>query len=222
MKTKYPIPVHRDIIITYILVLLGLVGGAASWAWENTKSNPGIQQTTTSQKVITQTEQVKVPIQTQILTTKVNISVTQLQPQTYWLQVEGEEIHLVPQKVTVKDGVSKEVALTEAFTNLLTNPKIAGFGTAIPDGTKLLNLPVKETGIYVNLSKEFTVGGGTTSMIYRVAQVVYTASSIDPKAKIFLSVEVKLLDENNPLGGEGIVLNQPVTRQNIAEDFSIS
>jgi CHASE3 domain sensor protein len=76
MKTKYPIPVHRDIIIIYILVLLGLVGRAASWAWENTKSNPGIQQTTTSQKVITQTEQVKVPTQKQILTTKVNISVT--------------------------------------------------------------------------------------------------------------------------------------------------
>jgi hypothetical protein len=35
------------------------------------------------------------------------------------LQVEGEEIRLVPQKVTVKDGAFKEVALTEAFTNLL-------------------------------------------------------------------------------------------------------
>lgn len=59
-------------------------------------------------------------------------------------------------------------------------------------------------------------------MIYRVAQVVYTASSIDPKGQIFLFVEGKLLDENNPLGGEGIVLNQPITRQQLAEELSLS
>jgi spore germination protein GerM len=59
-------------------------------------------------------------------------------------------------------------------------------------------------------------------MIYRVAQVVYTASSIDPNAKIYLSIEGELLDENYPLGGEGIVLTEPVTRQQLVEDFSIS
>jgi spore germination protein GerM len=59
-------------------------------------------------------------------------------------------------------------------------------------------------------------------MIYRVAQVLYTASSIDESANIYLSVEDKLLDEENPLGGEGLILAEPLTRQKFVEDFSIN
>jgi spore germination protein GerM len=58
-------------------------------------------------------------------------------------------------------------------------------------------------------------------MIYRVAQVLYTATSLDPKAKVFLSVESQPLDENHPLGGEGLILRQPMTRQDFAQDFSL-
>ena len=39
-------------------------------------------------------------------------------------------------------------------------------------------------------------------MIYRVAQVLYTASSLDSEANIYISVEGELLDEENPLGGK--------------------
>jgi spore germination protein GerM len=71
----------------------------------------------------------------------------------------------------------------------------------------------------VDLSREFSQGGGSASMIDRVAQVLYTVTSLDPTAKVYLSIEGQLLDENHPLGGEGVILQQPLTRQQFAVDF---
>lgn len=85
-----------------------------------------------------------------------------------------------------------------------------------------MSLKIDKNKIHVNLSTEFTDGGGSDSMMYRVAQVIYTASSIDPKAKVYIYVEGQLLDEDHPLGGEGLVLTEPLTRQQLAEDFSIN
>jgi spore germination protein GerM len=163
-------------------------------------------------------------VQNQKSSPKISTVITRLEPETYWLKLEGEKIHLIPQKIAVKAGVSPEVALKQAFNYLLTTPQInetKTLTTTIPADTKLLNLEFKDNEIHVNLSKEFTEGGGSTSMIYRVAQVVYTASSIKPNAKIYLLVEGELLNENYPLGGEGLILTQPVTRQQLVEDFSI-
>ncbi|MDM9383816.1 GerMN domain-containing protein [Chlorogloeopsis sp. ULAP01] len=154
-------------------------------------------------------------------TPKINQQVTQLQAQTYWLQATDEQIRLVPQEVALKPEDSSEVALKTAFDNLFTSSKTSNLTTTIPAGTRLLDLQVTKTGIYVNLSKEFTQGGGSTSMIGRVAQVLYTATSIEPEAKVYLLVEGRLLDEENPLGGEGIILTEPLTRQQFAQDFAI-
>lgn len=76
-----------------------------------------------------------------------------------------------------------------------------------------------EDGIYVNLSQEFTQGGGSSSMIYRVAQVLYTATSIDPQAPVFISIAGQPLNQNYPLGGEGLLLDYPLTRQQFAQEF---
>ena len=94
--------------------------------------------------------------------------------------------------------------------------------STIPPETKLLGLRIDDTGIHVNLSDEFRYGGGSTSMIYRVAQVLYTASSIEESANVYLSVEGELLDEENPLGGEGLILAEPLTRQKFVENVSIN
>jgi spore germination protein GerM len=49
-----------------------------------------------------------------------------------------------------------------------------------------------------------------------VGQVLYTATSIDPNAKVWLSVGGKPLDT---LGGEGLLLEQPMTRDRFKQDF---
>ncbi len=144
---------------------------------------------------------------------------TDLQPQAYWLQGEGT---LVPQKIAISSGATPEGALKEAFTQLLDRPKDSTLNTAIPEGTRLLSLKVAEQGIYVDLSREFAQGGGSSIMTHRVAQAIYTATSINPAAKVYLSVEGQAISEEHPLGGEGLVLSQPTTRQQFNEDFPSS
>jgi spore germination protein GerM len=56
-------------------------------------------------------------------------------------------------------------------------------------------------------------------MIYRVAQILYTATSINPQAPVFLSIAGKPLNDNYPLGGEGLTLEYPLTRQQFNQDF---
>jgi outer membrane biosynthesis protein TonB len=173
------------------------------------------------QKPIAKVQPTVIPKPIATSTPKINQPLTQPQPQTYWLQATGEHIRLVPHEVAVKPEDSPQVALKAALDQLLTSSKTSDLTTTIPAGTRLLNLQVTETGIYVNLSREFTQGGGSTSMIGRVAQVLYTATSIEPEAKVYLSVEGQLLNEENPLGGEGIMLTEPLTRKQFTQDFAI-
>jgi spore germination protein GerM len=67
-----------------------------------------------------------------------------------------------------------------AMDELIKGPNDAELGarpgmyTNIPDGTTLLGLTFKDGIATVNLSKEFDGGGGSATMLGRLAQVVYT------------------------------------------------
>lgn len=230
MKTQRKHSIQHEVIIVFGVLLLGIGTGTAWWSWRKATPVTVTQQPIPSQvnKSPTftipegnQAEIQKLPV-AKIPETAVPSPTIQLQPQAYWLAVEGQQIRLIPQVITVEKGASQEVALTAALNNLLETPHTHSFSSTIPAGTKLLSLRVTKAGISVNLSREFSSGGGSTSMTYRVAQILYTASSINPKANVFISIEGKLLNENYPLGGEGLVLSSPITRQQFAKDFSIS
>lgn len=234
MKTRHHHSIRNEAFIGLTLLLLTVVGGTAWLTRQTPKPNSVKQLNVPSQVgkppvlVIPNTpvpsvkEQITIPKTTQTLAPKVNSTTTQLKPQAYWLKLEDKSIRLVPQPVIVKEQASPDLALKAAINNLLSSHETSSLTTTIPAGTKLLDLRIAKKGIYVNLSDEFSSGGGSTSMIYRVAQVLYTATSLDPNAKVFISVEGQLLDENYPLGGEGIILGEPLTRKQFAEDFSIS
>lgn len=142
------------------------------------------------------------------------------QPQSYWLRVTDNEISLSPQPLTIDTDTEPEAALTAAFETLLASPKpgLENY-TSIPEGTQLLNLKLTPSGVYVDLSNEFSQGGGSSSMISRVAQVLYTATSLDAEADVFLSLEGQPLDEAHPLSGEGLLLAHPLTRDQFSKDF---
>ncbi|MBF2097024.1 MAG: GerMN domain-containing protein [Gloeomargaritaceae cyanobacterium C42_A2020_066] len=145
------------------------------------------------------------------------LSIQTQTPQVYWIAA-GPELTLTAQKLEVPKGQSPEVTLTSAFNRLLANPP-GNTASAIPQGTRLLGLKLKGQKVYVDLSSEFQRGGGSASMIHRVAQVLYTATSLNPKAEVYLTVAGRPV---KALGGEGVELDTPTTRQRFAQDFDLT
>ena len=139
-------------------------------------------------------------------------------PQIYQLEIVNDRIQLIP-KVVNTAATSPKLALTEALEKLLTQSSAFDPTTTIPAQTRLLDLDISKDGVHIDLSPEFTQGGGSSSMIYRVAQVIYTATSIDSQTPVFLSIEGRALNDNYPLGGEGLTLEYPVTRQQFEREF---
>ncbi len=170
-------------------------------------------------------------------TTTPNNSSQQVQPQVYWLRsvrvacVERnrDKLTLVAKSLpsNTPSSSSTQQGLTIAMQQLLAAQPRDDLSSTIPKGTKLLSLQIRADGLHVDLSPEFRSGGGSTSMIYRVAQVIYTASSLDPNQKVFIAVEGQSIlqrrgyanDDNHPLGGEGLTLRQPTTRAQFTTDF---
>jgi spore germination protein GerM len=169
--------------------------------------------------------QSSVPITTSSTTPSIRANSRQAQPQVYWLRSDRNKLTLVAKSLpadTDNTSSSSQQALTTAMQKLLAAQPTDNLSSTIPQGTKLRSLAVRADGVHVDLSREFRSGGGSTSIIYRVAQVIYTASSLDPDAKIFVSIEGEPIDEKHPLGGEGLTLRQPITRDRFTEDFSIA
>jgi spore germination protein GerM len=159
-----------------------------------------------------------VPVTTSTVTPN-NLS-QQIQPQVYWLRSNQNKLTLVAKSLppNISDSTPQQV-LTTAIQKLLSAKPRDDLSSTIPKGTKLLNLQIRADEVHVDLSPEFRAGGGSTSMIYRIAQVIYTSTSLDPNQKVFISVGGQSIDQNHPLGGEGLILQQPTTRTQFAADF---
>ncbi|HEY9907532.1 MAG TPA: GerMN domain-containing protein [Thermosynechococcaceae cyanobacterium] len=142
---------------------------------------------------------------------------TEKSPQVYWLKNSGSQIQLVSSPAEL-NSTNSIAPLKSALSQLLAGPKTAAVSTTIPSATRLRSVAVQEDGIHVDLSQGFRTGGGTASMTGRVAQVLYTATSLDPDAPVWLSVEGKPIDS---IGGEGLMLEQPLTRKRFKQDFSL-
>ena len=141
-----------------------------------------------------------------------------ISPQIYQLKIVNNRIQLIP-KTIYTTATSPKIALTKALEKLLAQDPTFDPTTTIPVKTRLLNLEISQDGVYVDLSQEFTRGGGSSSMIYRVAQIIYTATSIDTQTPVFLSIEGRPLNKDRPLGGEGLTLEFPMTRQQFDREF---
>lgn len=128
-----------------------------------------------------------------------------------YLFFEGYPVEPGPYLAAVsRQGIDDlERALAALFEGVTEAEAAMGLSSTIPEGTVLLGVEVSERVAYVNVSSEFETGGGSLSMMGRVAQVVYTATR-------FAEVEsVRFLLEGAPLdvlGGEGLIIDEPQTR----------
>lgn len=193
------------------IAILAVGGGAAWWAKQSmTNANkPSIPSTPPQETVTEKPPQTEQPAK-------------QEQVEVYWLSADDSSIRPSPSTISVPQTSNQQERLTSAFQNLLDGPKSdqpKDYTTTIPKGTKLLDLKIDQQGVHVNLSKEFTSGGGSTSMTGRVAQIIYTATSLDNNAKVWLNIEGKPLEA--PLGGEGLLLEQPTNREDFKTNFQL-
>lgn len=218
-----------SLVAAFSALFVAAGSGAAWFTWNSLNPNLANRaaNTTTSDRFNTSqlgqsqgasSSQAQQPDNTQPGETNVASPAQSQTAQVYWLRDTGKNLELVPSAIALNTATQPEERLESAFDQLLKGPIETTVASTIPSDTKLLRLSIEPDGVHVDLSKAFTSGGGSTSMTGRVAQVLYTATSLEPTAKVWLSVEGKPL---NILGGEGLVLDQPLTRQTFERDFAL-
>lgn len=212
--------------IATIAGLILAIGGGTVWVALNSRS-PAPTPTPTPSGNITSSP---TPIATSSPTPTTaspspSVSPTEVKQETaeiYWLQSKEDKFELVERPVTLDKATSTNpnAILEQAFIRLLAGPSNSDreISTSIPQGTKLRSVQVENDTVAVDLSPEFTSGGGSASMTGRLGQVIYTATSLDPNAKVVISVDGKPLET---LGGEGLQLEQPLTRSSFQKNFPL-
>ena len=103
---------------------------------------------------------------------------------------------------------------TAAMNALLAGPTADESGprtitSAVPTGSRLLGLSIRNGVATVDLSTEFDSGGGSASTRYRLAQAVYTLTQFPTVTSVLFQVEGRTV---TVFGSEGIVLDGPVGR----------
>jgi len=120
-------------------------------------------------------------------------------------------IYLVANEHVVAAGREVTSAATPeaAVRALLTGPAGAteqdlGFTTAIPAGTLLHSVTVDGPVATVDLSQQFTSGGGSLSMEARVAQIVFTVTQFAPIDHVRFLIDGTAV---STIGGEGLMVD---------------
>ena len=109
--------------------------------------------------------------------------------------------------------VTAPATATTAVRALLAGPdryeQAHGRTTAIPSGTRLRSLVVRNHVATIDLSGRYDDGGGSLSLRERIAQVVFTVTRFPTVHKVAFEVDGKTITS---FGGAGVVLNGPVGR----------
>lgn len=133
----------------------------------------------------------------------------------YFSKAKGPEniIEPVVRKVPA-DKITKPSAewLKFAVEQLLIGPNkqesIHGYFSEIPKGARLLGVSTTSKNIIIDLSTQFTSGGGANSMSQRLKELRGTVKSLSPVKPVIITIEGKPLEL---LGGEGLEVTEPIT-----------
>ncbi len=115
-----------------------------------------------------------------------------------------------------------QAVATAAMTALIAGPNDREMSTSpamyttIPDGTRLLGLTVANGVAMVNLSKEFESGGGSASVLGRLAQVVYTLTQFPTVQKVSFELDGQAV---TTFSGEGVLFAHPVGRADYTDQL---
>jgi Immunoglobulin-like domain of bacterial spore germination/Sporulation and spore germination len=135
-------------------------------------------------------------------------SVTGATPLTVYL-VRG--MHVTPvRRPVVTNGAPARAALAALLRGPTAAERSRGYSTAIPGGTALHGVTVDGGLATVDVSRRFAAGGGSASMLLRVAQAVYTTTQFATVDRVAFKLDGTVV---RSIGGEGVVTLPPVTRQ---------
>ncbi|MFN7714947.1 MAG: GerMN domain-containing protein [Pseudanabaenaceae cyanobacterium] len=215
----------------WLTILLCLIAGAAISAviWQISHTNPTGQPTsnpTSNNDVVSPTT---IPAATKPSSENYTVAKPG-QLAVYWILNEGKQLRAIPVSINppkqstsqpnTKQNNSGELDRFALEQLLSQQPPASKLKNAIPSGTKLLEfrreVTPEGTNLWINLSREFTQGGGSASMQGRLVQLVYTATISSPDAAVYINVAGEPL---TILGGEGLILNQPTRRQDLSLQF---
>ena len=106
-----------------------------------------------------------------------------------------------------------EYAIKELVSAPSPWEKSKGFMSEIPSGTKVISIRESSGNVLIDLSSDFETGGGAESTYIRVKQIIRTANANTTKP-VYLYINGK---QANVIGGEGIMLKQPLNERSLDE-----
>lgn len=127
--------------------------------------------------------------------------------------VRGEHVAPVRRAIPAT-GAPARASLTSLLAAPTSSERRLGYASAIPAGTKVRGVSLSHGVLTVDLSRRFESGGGSLSMLLRVAQVVHTATQFPTVDRVAFELDGKRI---TAIGGEGVVVWPPVTRASFEE-----
>ncbi|OGO52459.1 MAG: hypothetical protein A2V84_04445 [Chloroflexi bacterium RBG_16_70_13] len=123
--------------------------------------------------------------------------------------------------------VLREIPKTQAVGAAAMNALLAGpaeaemaarpaMYTTVPEDTRFLGLTIEDGIATVDLSREFESGGGTASVIGRLAQVVYTLTQFPTVDAVRFELDGEPV---TVFSGEGVILDHPVGRADYTDQL---
>jgi len=125
----------------------------------------------------------------------------------------GERLGVVRRAIPRTPQVGA-AALTELLAGTSAEERAIGFTSEIPPATRLLGLDIQDGVATVDLSGDFGQGGGSLSMITRVAQVVFTLTQFPSVQAVQFRLDGQAVEA---LGGEGVLLDRPLSRDDFEQ-----
>ena len=133
----------------------------------------------------------------------------------FFLADNGSENAPGPSLVPAARNLDRALPATTAMAFLLDGPRpaeaagVPGMSSEIPDGTTMNAIGIAAGVATIDLSSEFVSGGGSASMMGRLAQVVFTLTQFPTVGGVRFEVDGV---PTTVFGGEGVIVNDPATR----------
>lgn len=124
----------------------------------------------------------------------------------YYLDASGQAI---PTRRTVTTREVGSAAIAALIAGPTASERATGLATAFPADSLLLGLHIAAGTATVDMSAEFEAGGGSASILGRLAQLVYSLTEFSSVDRVQLRLDGQVRET---FSGDGLAVGEPLTR----------